>query len=157
MGFRPGSSPINKSSTPAKHGLSNPLFQIPRNQHTLRMETMLRTCAAPPQPPSNLAAGTPSRRPTNRTADQPPGQTPEQREQREAPGSARGVGPGPLHRSVVVKRIIQRREQLVLPAHGRISSRWRGSCRFRRSGCRRGTGRSRRCEPSGPRHGWRWR
>ena len=43
---------------------------------------MLRTCAAPPQPPSNHAA------------TQTPGQTPEQREQREAPGSARGVGPG---------------------------------------------------------------
>ena len=55
---------------------------------------MLRTCAAPPQPPSNLAAGTPSRRPTNHAAAQTPGQTPEQREQREAPGSARGVGPG---------------------------------------------------------------
>ena len=146
MGFRPGSSPINKNSTPTKHGLSDPPPQIPRSRHALRMETMLRTCAALPRSS-----------PTNHAATQTPGQTPEQRKQREAPGSARSVGPGLLHRSVVVKRIIQRREQLVLPAHGRISSRWRGSCRFRRSGCRRGTGRSRRCEPSGPRHGWRWR
>ena len=44
---------------------------------------MLRTCAALPR------SG-----PSNHAAAQTPGQTPEQREQRETPGSARGVGPG---------------------------------------------------------------
>ena len=36
-------------STPDKHGLSNPLFQIPWSQSTCQRKTMLRTCAAPPE------------------------------------------------------------------------------------------------------------